>query len=150
MVLIVSVTTFRLPAFRWCETRLVKRTKFLDRGDFLEKLIIAQLVNKFTACSAFRKFITVFSRFRHWTVSWASLIQLAVILIFILTCASHLGPSFSSGLLRSEFPIPYHPVWWETSKCYLVKENNYGLAVLQHYASPVLGPNALQSTLVTK
>jgi hypothetical protein len=41
----------------------------------LEKLTVAQLVNKFSAFYGTRMFITVFTRARHWSISWARWIQ---------------------------------------------------------------------------
>jgi hypothetical protein len=41
----------------------------------VEKLIVAQLVKKFTAYYGTPSFITVFTRNRHWSLSWARWIQ---------------------------------------------------------------------------
>jgi hypothetical protein len=41
----------------------------------LEKLIVSQVVNTFPAFYGTRRFFTVFTRARHWSVSWASWIQ---------------------------------------------------------------------------
>jgi hypothetical protein len=49
---------------------LTKRSKFI-----LGKLTVAQLVNKFPAFYGTRRFITVFTTARHWSLSWARWIQ---------------------------------------------------------------------------
>jgi len=41
----------------------------------LEKLTVSQLVKKSAAFYGTRMFITVFSRSRHWSLSWARWIQ---------------------------------------------------------------------------
>jgi len=41
----------------------------------LEKMIVTQLVKKFTAFYGTRRFITVFTRLHHWSPSWTTLIQ---------------------------------------------------------------------------
>jgi hypothetical protein len=50
-----------------------------------------------------RSFITLFTKARHWTLSWASWVQFApsisVSLRSILMLSSHLRPGFPSGLL---------------------------------------------------
>jgi hypothetical protein len=55
-----------------------------------------------------RMFITVFTKFRHWTRSWASQIQFAssipVSLRSILMLSSHLRLGLPSGLLLSGLP----------------------------------------------
>jgi len=38
----------------------------------LEKLVVAQLVKKLPVFSRTRRFITVFTRVRHWYLSWGS------------------------------------------------------------------------------
>jgi len=40
-----------------------------------EKLIVTQLVKKFPAFYTTRKFITLFTRARYWSLSWARQIQ---------------------------------------------------------------------------
>jgi len=41
----------------------------------LEKLTVTQLVKKFLAFYGTRRFITVFKRIRHWSLSWGSCLQ---------------------------------------------------------------------------
>jgi hypothetical protein len=43
----------------------------------LEKLIVTQLVKKFSAFCKTRRFINVFTKSRHWSLSWARWIQLS-------------------------------------------------------------------------
>jgi len=43
--------------------------------NLLEKLTSTQLVKKFPAFYGTRRFITVFTRARHWSESWARWIQ---------------------------------------------------------------------------
>jgi hypothetical protein len=55
-----------------------------------------------------QKFITVFTKARHWTLSWAKRIQfvpsIPISLRSILMLSSHLRLGLPSGLLRSDFP----------------------------------------------
>jgi len=79
----------------------------LSRG-LLEKLIVSQLVNKFPAVYGTRRFITVSTRARHWTLvlSKVNLVH-SLSTCFcrsILTLFSHLLLGLPSGLFPSGFP----------------------------------------------
>jgi hypothetical protein len=79
----------------------------------LEKPKVIQLVNKFPAFYGTRRFITVFTRACHWSLSWARWIQstsshtLSVRSIMILS--SHVRLRLQGGYFPSGFPakIPY-------------------------------------------
>jgi len=46
-----------------------------QKPNLLEKLMVVQVVKKFpVCCGRTRRFITVFTRARFWTVSWARLL----------------------------------------------------------------------------
>jgi hypothetical protein len=49
---------------------MIPQSRFL-----LEKLIVTQLIKKFLTFYATRRFITVFTRASHWSISWARWIQ---------------------------------------------------------------------------
>ena len=74
----------------------------------LENLTGFQLVKKFPAFYATRKFITAFTSARHLSLSWASLIQSIpphrTSYGSILILSSHLRLGLSSGLFPSGFP----------------------------------------------
>jgi len=44
-------------------------------NEVLEKLVVVHLVKKFTAFYGSRKCITVLTKARHWSVSWARCMQ---------------------------------------------------------------------------
>jgi len=74
----------------------------------LEKLMVTQLVKKFPASYENRRFITVFTRGRHWSLSWARCIQSMpspISLTSILILSSHLCLGLPSGFYPSGFPI---------------------------------------------
>jgi len=72
----------------------------------LEKLIVAQLVKNFPAFCGTRRFVTVFTRTRHWSLSWATWIQSLplqpVDIISVLILSSRLCHGLSSGLFPSD------------------------------------------------
>jgi hypothetical protein len=74
----------------------------------LEKLTVAHLVKKFPSVYGTRKFITVFTTTRHWSLSWARCIQSTpsnpVSLRSILILFYHLRLRLPSGLFPSSFP----------------------------------------------
>jgi hypothetical protein len=75
---------------------------------FLEKLSIVQLLKNFPAFYRTRKFITVFTRARHWSLFWARSIQFIqshpISLRSILILSTHLRLGLPSGLFPSGIP----------------------------------------------
>jgi hypothetical protein len=75
----------------------------------LEKLIVTQLVKTSPALCGTRRFNTVFTRVRHWSLSWARRIQSTppqpICLKSFLILSSHLRRGLLSGLFASCFPI---------------------------------------------
>jgi len=73
----------------------------------LEKLIVTQLVEKFSAFYEARKFITVFTRSCHWSLSWSKWIQSTsshtLSLRYILILSSHLCIGLPSSLCIQVF-----------------------------------------------
>jgi len=74
----------------------------------LEKLVDTHLVKKFPSFYGTRRFITVFTWARHWSVSWAKFIQPTSSYSFslrsILILSTHLCLYIPSGLFPSGFP----------------------------------------------
>jgi hypothetical protein len=74
----------------------------------LEKLTVAQLVKKFSTLYAIRRFITVFTRVRRWSLSWATCIQSTpshlISLISSPILSYHLRVGLPSSLFVSDFP----------------------------------------------
>jgi hypothetical protein len=74
----------------------------------LEQPPVVQLLKKFSGFYGTRRFITVFTRALHWSLSWARLIQ-SVPPYFIsgrsiLILSTHLRLGISNGLFPSGFP----------------------------------------------
>jgi hypothetical protein len=73
-----------------------------------EKLVVTHLVKNILLSYGTRRFITVFTQARHWTLSWASWIQFApsipISLRSMLMLPSHLRLGLPSGLLPSGLP----------------------------------------------
>jgi hypothetical protein len=69
--------------------------------------MVAQLVKKFPAFYGTRRFMTVFTRARHWSLSWVRWIQSTpshlISLRLILILSSHLGVRLPSVLFRQVF-----------------------------------------------
>jgi hypothetical protein len=76
----------------------------------LEQLTSLQLVKKFPAFHGTRRFITAFTRVRHLSLSWASLIQSTypqpTSWRFILILSTHLRLDLPGGLFPSGFTNP--------------------------------------------
>jgi hypothetical protein len=73
----------------------------------LEKLIFVQLVKKFPSFYGTRRFITMFTRARHWSLSWVRWIQSTSshpVSIYILIPSSHLRLGLQSCLFPSCLP----------------------------------------------
>jgi hypothetical protein len=69
-----------------------------------KKLTIVQLLNKLPAFYGTRRFITVFTRALHWSLSWASPYHPILSLRSILILSSHLRLGLPSGPFPSAFP----------------------------------------------
>jgi len=97
-----SMTSFLdiLIAFYWKDAFLLTPWSRV----LLEKLIFTQLL-KFSASYGTRRFITVFTRARQWSLSWAIYIQITlshpIFLRAILILSSYLRIGISSGLCPS-------------------------------------------------
>jgi hypothetical protein len=139
------------------DTRTKKKTPC--SRSLLEKLLVAQLVKKFSSFYETRGLIAVFTRTRNWILLWASLTQSTsshpIPLSSTLILSSHRGPGLVSG---SSFQVsdqnvqisyfsafymscPFHSPWsyklWSSSIC------NF----LHHpVATSLSGPNILLST----
>jgi len=58
----------------------------------LEKLIVTKLIKKYPAFYGTRRYITVFTRARHWSLSWTRRIQSTPSPPSVLILSSHLRP----------------------------------------------------------
>jgi len=78
----------------------------------LEKLTVAHFVKKFPTYYGTRRFITVFTTARHWSLSWARWIQFIlshpIPLRFILISSCHLGTRVLSGLFLTVFRLKFY------------------------------------------
>jgi len=85
---------------------LLKLTNYVTPWSrvLLEKIIITQLVKKFSTFYGTHMFVTMFTRARHWSLSWAGYIQSTtshpLYLISILILSPHLCVGLSSGLFK--------------------------------------------------
>jgi hypothetical protein len=74
----------------------------------LQKLTVTQQVKNISIFYGTRRFITVFTRARHWSLSWVRRIQWkhskTISLRFILILSFHLHLGLPSGLFPSGFP----------------------------------------------
>jgi len=80
----------------------------------LEKPIVTQLVKKFPALYGTWRFITMFTRAHHWSLSWARCIQSTPSLPISLTsvpilhthlCLCHVSGLFPSGIANQLNPV---------------------------------------------
>jgi len=89
----------------------------------LEKLIVTELVKKFPAFNGIRRFITVLTTARQWSLSWARSIQSTFSQPFslrsILILSSHLRMSLSSGFFPSGFQIKILYSFLISHACYI-------------------------------
>jgi hypothetical protein len=73
----------------------------------LDKLTVIQLVKKFPAFYVIRRFITLFTTDRHWSLSWVRWIQSApshpISIRSILILTSHLLLGLPNGIFPSDF-----------------------------------------------
>jgi hypothetical protein len=83
-------------------------TYLLQGAEYLKSWLSLSLSKKYCFLYGTLKFITVFTKARHWTPSWASWIQFApsipVSQRSSLMLSSHLRLGLPSGLLRSVLP----------------------------------------------
>jgi hypothetical protein len=121
-------------------------------GAVLEKLIVTQLVKKFTAFYVIWRFITVFTGSRHLSLSWARCIQstpsLPISLRCILILSSHLLPGLPTKVLYVFFssrpcymPHPSHPSWFDHPNNIRWRIQVMKLLIMQ--SSPVSCPSSL-------
>jgi hypothetical protein len=86
-------------------------TNFIEQSP-VEKMIFSQLIKKFPALYGIRSFITVFTRARHWSLSWARWIQSTpshrISSRSVLILSPTLRLSFQSGLLKENVGIWDH------------------------------------------
>jgi hypothetical protein len=100
---------------------------------------------KICASYATGKFVTMRTWFRHWSLSWAKLIQSVpsrpIYLRYILILSSHICIGPPSGIFPSGFlakflydffglhecymPFPSHPPWFDHPNITRVKSTNY-------------------------
>jgi hypothetical protein len=139
----------------------------------LEKPPVAQLLKNFPPFYGTRRFITVFTRVLHWSLSWSRWIQ--SILPYstrisqgsILILSSHLLLGLSSGLYTSGFPIRILYAFLFPHACYtpcpshpliilIIPGEQYklwssSLCSFLHppITSSLFGPNVLLITLVS-
>jgi hypothetical protein len=78
---------------------IIPQSNYLCGAFLLEKLIVTQLVKKFPTFYATQRFITVFTRAYHWSLSWARWIQ---------STPSH-QISLRSILIHSNITLPSMP-----------------------------------------
>jgi hypothetical protein len=117
----------------WTENKLRYIKSLIQRNRvILENARIAQLVKKFRAFYGTWSFITVFTRFRHWNLSWDSdssphpnILHLRYIITFSHICLRLSRGLFHSSLsakLRTHFSfsarvlhtalLPYSFIYW--------------------------------------
>jgi hypothetical protein len=86
------------------------------------QLTVTQLVKKFPDFYGNRRFITVFTRTRHWSLSWARWIQFTISHLLSVRCflilSSHLCLGLPGGLFSYGFPtkilyafLIFHPCY---------------------------------------
>jgi hypothetical protein len=99
-----------------------------DSGALLKKLTIAHLGNKFSIFCETLKFITIFTRARHWTLPWIRLIQ---------------SKSSTPCFLKIHLNI-YLPIWTWGSQIVLslqVYQLNHACIAQPSHACYKLGPS---------
>jgi hypothetical protein len=101
----LTYTTCDCSLFRYLITHLLNHSW---SWSLLEKLPIVQLLKNFPAFYGTRRFVTVFTRALHWSLSWARSIQSIPVhpisLRSILILSTHLRLGLPSGLFHSGFP----------------------------------------------
>jgi hypothetical protein len=95
----------------------------------LEKVIVIQLVTKFPNFNGIRRFITVFTRSRHWSLSWIRWIQsipyAPIFLRSIIILPSHLLLGLLSSFFLSCFAIKLlHYFSHLSHACYISHQSN--------------------------
>jgi hypothetical protein len=110
----VFFSKFFVIFFKWCSDIWLNSNSLThslthSRGwALLEKPPIVKLLRNFPAFYAIRRFITVFTRVLHWSLSWASSIQFTpshlTSLRSISLLSTHLLLGLPSGLLPHGFP----------------------------------------------
>jgi hypothetical protein len=90
-------------------THLSEQETYLRSWALLEKLPIVQPLKNFPAFYGTRRFITLFTRDLHWSLSWTRRTQSTpshpISLSYILILSTHLRLGLPSGLFPSGFPI---------------------------------------------
>jgi hypothetical protein len=121
---------------KWPTTYLPPWNKVL-----LEKLIVTQLVNKFSTLYGTQMFNTMLTKSHHWYPYWATWIQSTpshpISLRFILILFSHQHLHFPSGLFISGFPTKIMYSFLLSSMCATCPTHLILLHLITHHSNNI-------------